>query len=67
MNVSGNVQGKDIVAQAWSLPPTNYFATATEFLYFYRQSFTEEHRLSRVRQIYKLLDKALETLSQGSP
>lgn len=48
MNVSGNVWGKDIVAQAWTLPSTNYFARAAEPLYFYRQSFTEEHRLSRV-------------------
>lgn len=48
MNVSGNVQGKDIVAPAWTLPSTNYFTTAAEPLYFYRQSFTEEHRLSRV-------------------
>lgn len=32
MNISGEVQGKDTVTPAWTLPSTNYFTTTTEHL-----------------------------------
>lgn len=56
MNVSGKMQGKDIVAPAWSLHSTNYFTKTAEHTFIFLQTLVHRRAqdIKGVTDFYQL-------------